>query len=776
MRPSATSARADLHLHSRHSNRPSEWFLRQVAAPESFSDPLALYRLCRARGMDFVTISDHDSVAGALEIAHLPGTFLSSEVTVRFPEDGTRIHCLVLGVTEAQHAEIERCREDLYAFRNYVHDAGILHSVAHPLYRVDAAFSLDHLERLLVLFDRFETRNGMHDRRINELLTAILAQLTPDMLADLAERHHLAPRSAQPWAKTGTGGSDDHGGLFAATTWTETPPAASVQEFLAHLAAGRHQAGGESGSALRLARSLGAISSRYLEERFGRGLGRRRDPFASVLRTLGRPEEVPKRAFAFFRRPTEPPGPAAADALIGAAIERFLRKSVGRFRRGQLAGSVGALAELVPVAAALAPFSVAFRTQSKDDGLLRAVAGRFGVGHGAADPNRKLWVTDTLHDVNGVARTIRSVGALAERRGQELVTLVCAPPDQALPVDGGRIEALTPLRSFTMPGYESLTLTVPPVLELLSRMERGRFGEVIVSTPGPVGLAALGAARLLGLKTTGIYHTDFPLYLRFLTGEAHFEELAWGYMRWFFGGLDRLYVPSRFYGDLLVEHGFARARLALMPRGVDAERFHPRRRDSGFWRRYGLDEAFTLLYVGRLSPEKNLDLLGQAFLRLRERGRPVQLAIVGDGPDRGPLEARYGGVPGVAFTGFLDGDELATAYASADLFAFPSTTDTFGNVILEAHAAGLPAVVTPFGGPQEIVRRHDSGLVAEPTVAGFADALALLQDRGALRLVARERALGAARSASWESFLDRLFGHHADLDPCAAPERKPWAA
>lgn len=715
--------------------------------------------------MDFVTISDHDTLAGSLAIAHLPGTFLSTEVTVRFPEDGCRVHCLVLGLTENQHAEIERRRDDLYAFHDYLRAENLLHSVAHPLYRVDAAFSLAHLERLLVLFDRFESRNGMHDRRINQLLVAILEQLTPEILDDLAERHDLAPRGAQPWAKTTTGGSDDHGGLFAATTWTETPAATSAAEFLAHLAAGHGQPGGEHGSAVRLARSLGAISARYLDERFGRTLGRRNDPFAAVLRALGRPAEK-ARPFLWLRPPVEP-GPAAADQVIAGAVERFLRTAVGRFRRGQLGGAVGAVAELVPIAGALAPFAVAFRTQSKDDPLLRQVAARFGVAHTAADPARKLWVTDTLHDVNGVARTIRSVGALADRRGQELVTLVCSPPELPLPAGGGRTERLTPLREFTIPGYESLTLTVPPMLELLSRLEQGRFGEVIISTPGPVGLAALAAARLLGLRTTGIYHTDFPLYLRFLTGEAHLEEMAWAYMRWFFGGLDRLYVPSRFYGDLLVEHGFDRSRLALMPRGVDLERFHPRRRQQHFWRQFGLDERFTLLYVGRLSPEKNLELLIQSFLRLRERGRAVQLAIVGDGPERSALEGRYGAESGITFTGFLDGDELATAYASADLFAFPSTTDTFGNVILEAHASGLPAVVTTFGGPQELVRRHDSGLVAEPTVAAFSEAMALLQDRSALRLLARERALGAAQSASWESFLDGLFGARADLDPWA---------
>src|SRR5882724_12361584 len=101
-------AKADLHVHSKHSNRPTEWILRQVKAPESFTEPKEIYRLCRERGMSFVTVSDHDTVAGALEIAHLPGVFLSCEVTVEFPEDGCEIHCLTVGISEEQHREIER--------------------------------------------------------------------------------------------------------------------------------------------------------------------------------------------------------------------------------------------------------------------------------------------------------------------------------------------------------------------------------------------------------------------------------------------------------------------------------------------------------------------------------------------------------------------------------------------------------------------------------------------------------------------------------------------
>lgn len=280
------TARADLHVHSKHSSKPSEWILRQFRAPESYTEPHEIYRLCRERGMDFVTISDHDSVDGALEIAHLPGTFLSSEVTVEFPEDGCEIHCLVTGVTERQHQEIQRLRRDVYEFRDYLREQDILHSVAHPLFRVNDRLTLAQVEKLLVLFNRFEALNGIHDRRANGLVRRIFGSLSPDVVASLAERHRLQPAGPTPWVKTFTGGSDDHGGFYIGTTWTRTPAAGTVEEYLGHLRAGRHEPGGDTGSSLRLVQSLYGITWEYYRRQFPALLGNRKDPFAELLRSL----------------------------------------------------------------------------------------------------------------------------------------------------------------------------------------------------------------------------------------------------------------------------------------------------------------------------------------------------------------------------------------------------------------------------------------------------------------------------------------------------------
>ncbi|HET9228411.1 MAG TPA: PHP domain-containing protein [Thermoanaerobaculia bacterium] len=264
-------SRADLHVHSKFSNQPTEWILRTFRAPESFTEPLDIYRTCRERGMDFVTISDHDTIDGALEIAHLPGAFVSCEVTATFPEDRCEVHVLVFGISEGQHREIQELRGNLYELRDYLRDHDVACSVAHPLFRVNGRLTLDHFEKLLVLFNRFETLNGMHDRRLNGMARKILTGLSPELIDLLAGRHGIEPWGPTPWVKGFTGGTDDHAGLYMATTWTATRRADGVGAFLGQLRAGRCDAGGATGSAARLARSLQSLAGEYFRRHLPAG-------------------------------------------------------------------------------------------------------------------------------------------------------------------------------------------------------------------------------------------------------------------------------------------------------------------------------------------------------------------------------------------------------------------------------------------------------------------------------------------------------------------------
>lgn len=786
------ASRADLHVHSRFSDRPSEWFLRRIGAPESFVEPAEVYRICRARGMDFVTLTDHNCIRGALEIAHLPGVFLSSEITTYFPEDGCKIHVLVHGITEAEFAEIQKVRENIHDLRALLLDGNIRHSVAHPLFRINDRLSVAHVEKLILLFDTFEAVNGARDPRAGDLAAAIFQNLTPETMIRMAELHGIEPAGATPWIKRLTGGSDDHSGLFVAEAHTVAPSAATVDEFLAHLSAGRHEPGGRAGNSLRLARSLYQIAYDYYRTRFGRlggdssVIGAMMARLAGVAPTEPAPNRF-KRALARGVRKARmrrlPPAerrfmdeisgliePSGSADDPGAPAERsafrltarlaqrltysFATRCVDKICDGRVLEAIEAASSLGPVALGIAPYLTAFGAQHKDEPLLRALAGRFeGAASHVRRSGRKAWLTDTLTDVNGVARTVRTVAAIATREGRD-VTVIAS--QEETPKTGFPLRNFEPVGRFNLPEYPQQSLSFPPFMEILEYIEAQRFDELLISTPGPVGLCGLAAARLFGLRVRGIYHTDFPDYVRHWTDDDLMKDLAWKYMGWFYGGMDRVYAPSRFTLEQLADRGFDRNRLAVMPRGIDLDRFGPSRRNPDFWIPFGLNGGFKFLYVGRIAKEKNLDTLIDAFVAL-PGDDAGDLVFVGDGPELNALRSRCGAHPRIAFTGALHGERLAAAYASADAFVFPSLTDTFGNVVLEAHASGLPAVVGARGGPPEIVASHDSGLVVErEDSAAWSEALDRLRRDTDLYGRLKTGALARARDCDWRNALTML--------------------
>ncbi len=798
------STKVDLHCHTKYSDRPSEWILRRIGAPESFVEPLDLYKRCRERGMDFVTVSDHNRIEGALDIAHLPGTFISSEITTYFPEDDCKIHCLVVGITEAQFRLINELRTNIYDFQRYLLEEDIIYSVAHPLFRINDRMTVDHLEKLLVMFNRFELINGARDPRASEIVSAVFGNLTPEMIERMADKHDLTPVGPRPWKKLFTGGSDDHSGIYLGGAYTVTPRADSVEHFLSYLRAGRHEEGGSSGTSLRMAHSFYAIGYGYYKSRF-LGEGRGADLVGELFRRMlnekqpqptGLGERVRSKvrdvASKFIRHSRHKQlsdvertivddfsklfseqnelarlnghTPSISNDewsfqlasqmshLIGFSFaQRFLQQA----REGRLIESLQTIASLGPIALGIAPYLTAFAAQHKDEQFMQDVAGRFeAAGHLRKKSERKAWLTDTFDDINGVAETIKTVGAIARERQRELTVLtsLADPPETGID-----LKNFKPVGQFNLPEYEAQKLSFPPFLEVIEYLERENFSEIIISTPGPMGLIGLAAGRLLGLKVTGIYHTDFPQYVRAFTDDLNMEGMAWRFMHWFFNQMDQIFVPSRYYQNQLTEYGFDAKKLRVMPRGVDMNRFSPDYRDETFWKPFDLEGDFTFLYVGRVSQEKNLEALLDAFLGLREKGVNANLVIVGNGPQQNELKRKYHQKE-ILFTGYLTGSRLAAAYASADAFVFPSTSDTFGNVVLEAQASGLPAVVTDRGGPQEIIVSGETGFVVDlERPDALTDAMITLADDPELCRQMRDRAIEHARRSGWDQVFESFW-------------------
>src|SRR5438046_7566961 len=225
-------SRCDLHIHSRYSARSEEWLFRRLDFPDSYSDPKQLHEQLLKRGMDYVTITDHDTIAGCLKIAHLPRTFISEQVTTYFPNDPCKLHILVWGISEEQHREIEGVRDNIFELQRCLQAAQIAHAVAHPLYSVNGKLEAKHLEQLILIFTHYEGINGLRDALLSDLAQILLRQLTPEKIDVFANRYNLAPAHAEPWKKIFIGGSDDHGGQFAASAFTETPDAESATKFL----------------------------------------------------------------------------------------------------------------------------------------------------------------------------------------------------------------------------------------------------------------------------------------------------------------------------------------------------------------------------------------------------------------------------------------------------------------------------------------------------------------------------------------------------------------
>ena len=223
--------------------------------------------------MGFVTITDHDTIDGCLEIRDLPNTFISEQVTTYFPQDPCKIHLLVWGITEKQHQDIVIVRDNIFSLQRYLQGAQIAHAVTHPLYSINGKLEASHLERLILLFKHFEGVNGLRDALLSELAQELFGSLTQKKIEEFAERHNLEPTHREPWKKILVGGSDDHGGQFIAVAYTETPPADSTDKFLEHIRAGNCEARGEGGTPLALSHGFYNTLALFIQDHFHEKLG-----------------------------------------------------------------------------------------------------------------------------------------------------------------------------------------------------------------------------------------------------------------------------------------------------------------------------------------------------------------------------------------------------------------------------------------------------------------------------------------------------------------------
>lgn len=334
---------------------------------------------------------------------------------------------------------------------------------------------------------------------------------------------------------------------------------------------------------------------------------------------------------------------------------------------------------------------------------------------------------------------------LAERGHQ---ALLIGPPDVPPEYAGARCVGVGGPR---FPLYPEVRINLPS--RRIGRALRA-FQPDLVHVVNPVFLGPTGIAyaRRLGLPLVASYHTDIPGYAKYY-GFPWGERPLWWLFRTMHNIADLNLVPSTYILWQVRAHGFRRVR--WWRRGIDTARFRPGLRDPAMRARLsgGHPDDFLALYVGRIAKEKGVERLRDPLRQLPG----VRLALVGGGPEMGQVRAHYAGSPAV-FTGFLDGDELVAAFASADALVFPSTNETFGLVALEAMACGLPVVATMTGGLVDILEDGVNALVYDPAdPRGMADCVRALQRDPGLRERLSAGALAHARGRSWQATMDQLI-------------------
>jgi glycosyltransferase involved in cell wall biosynthesis/predicted metal-dependent phosphoesterase TrpH len=754
-----------MHCHSSASEVSKLGVQRAVGLPECATPPAEVYELAKRRGMDFVTITDHDTIAGVLEIADRPDVFVSEELTAHFRGEPQAVHVLCYGISPADHDWLQAHRGDVELCVAYLYEGEIACALAHPYYTVGAPLAARHRRRLAELFGVWETRNGARARELNSPAAT-----------------YVATREG-----IGIGGSDDHAGVDIGRTYTEAPLARTPAEFLGHMRAGRVQACGKQGSAAKWAHAAIAIAARSFGADPLPGAEPRPDPRRVMTMALRLLREGDARHGSLSGELTPEDARCLLRAWLSAVEldhldeqgliaymqdEGFSHSDLFRSACRMHERKLRAAVELVLAAAggktdvllaaeglfeaciAAIPYAPATAFLASEQAKVTAIPysgaratggggwnGSPPSGHGRDDGEmpRVAILVDGIGSTHGVTRTIEEI----RQRGV---------PGFEIEVVGSDPEVdrrLSAVAEIDVPFYPGLKIGVPSLPAAVQTLSDGEFDAIHVCSPGPAGIAGALLARALGLPLVGSYHTELTAYAGLRSGERRLVDAMALAVSFFYNACDVVLSPSAATDDALGAIGMAPERVLRWDRGVDTSRFDPALRAER-----PPSEAINVLYSGRITREKGAELLAEAFLRAHAREPRLRLVLAGGGPEQESLRERLGAA--ATFLGWLDGEELARAYAAADIFLFPSATDTFGQVILEAQASGLPVIAVAEGGPLSLVEHRVSGLLCDAEPDRLADAVLEL---AASPLLREHLSLGGQRSVAprtWERTLQRL--------------------
>jgi glycosyltransferase involved in cell wall biosynthesis/predicted metal-dependent phosphoesterase TrpH len=761
-----------MHCHSTASQLSRLGVQRSLGLPECATPPEEVYELAKRRGMDFVTITDHDTIDGALQLADRPDCFVSEELTARFAGEPQAVHVLCYGITPGDHEWLQAHSGDVEACAAYLRENELTCALAHPFFDVEAPLTRRHRRRLAELFPIWEVRNGSRAAELN--MPAVVYIETND--------------------GTGIGGSDDHAGVDIGRTFTEAPDASTPEEFLRLIREGSAAAGGSQGSAAKWAHAAMALATRALGDDDSNAVvpgmrGQLRSEAPDPGAVLKMAERVIREGSAREGKVATDIGPDDARALLEAWLgsvgldlrgrelidhlqadgfshsdlyrcarrthDRRLRRAV---EEGTAAVAVGdfptAMGGVFDALLPALPYAPATAFLGTEVGRLRA--------RSPEEPRRVAVIADGIGSMHGVTHTIEQI----RERGVPGFEVHVVGTDPGV---DRRLPAATELE---VPFYAGMSLGVPGLPDLVETLAEGNYDLVHVTAPGPAGIAATLLSRVTGIPLLASYHTELASYAGMRSEDGGIEAIARGALGAFYGVPGVVLSPSPAADASLAGLGLDPGRVRRWERGVDTERFDPAKA-----RRADYPGEIKVLYVGRLTREKGVDLLAESFLRAHAVDPRLHLLLAGGGPEEDELRARLG--ERATFLGWLGGEDLARAYASADVFLFASCTDTYGQVIIEAGASGLPVVAVAEGGPAALVENRHTGLLCRPDADHLAGALLQLASSPLLRHHLGTSGAEAARRHSWERSMDQLAAGYSRLlerEAAAAEQRIVQAA
>ena len=728
--------KADLHVHSKYSNHPSFWFLQRLGTGESYTEPEFIYQRAIKKGMDYVAITDHNRIKGALELKEkFPGkVIVGVETTTYFPDDGCKIHVLIYNIDENEFKIIQNIRENIYELRDFLKKSKLPHSVAHATYSVNNKLTLDHIEKLVLLFDIFEGINGGRNRNNNQKRMEYLKQLTPEHVQKLYEKHRIEPFSDTPWIKGFTGGSDDHAGLFIGETYT-IAEGNTISDFLNYIMKKNSTPNGRHNNYQSLAFTIYKIATDFIQNSSKnipdsfinilnrklfeqnnssfkdkietlklRFVKRKKRSYGKLIETLDKIEEKPAlshdQKFDMIYD--------SLSEILDNIISSFIEKISELEKQNNLDEFLNRISSLLPGLFLSVPFFTSLKYTYNSHNLVNQLDRQFG-GPIQLKDKKVLWFTDTLYDLNGVSVTLQKISEIASNTNLNIYIVTTGGEEDS---NLTNVFNLPVVNEFPLPYYEKYSVKIPSILQSLKIVDEFNPDSIIISTPSTTGLLGMLIGNLMNIKTTAIYHTDFKNQCNFITGDDSLANTLDSYINWFYSRVNEIRTPTEEYKKLLIGRGLDEEKIKIFRRGIDSDLFSPEKANRNILiEKYGLIDGINLVYTGRISKDKNLDFLVKVYLETNKVHEKINLIMVGDGPYYNELSAKLKNYEGIIFAGRQARNKLPEIYASSDLLVFPSTTDTFGMTVLEAQSCGLPAIVSNVGGPQELVRDGKSGFI-----------------------------------------------------------------